>query len=288
MRRILVCAAVAAALAVVTPRARAAESLGDRRDAWPSEITKRPLTLATGMLELWVPVQLNASKGADWKPVTSNPSIAFGITDEWTIGIRHLVGLCFGGASNGCATVYNDAGVFTRLSLLRGAGLDVAIQGGVDATRWSEPRMWAANAGLILRAGGGALALTAEPMVSFGLKDRDTTSSRTTGFGWNLGSYDIVTSEATFGNKEHLSVPVTVQLQLGPALALAVGASLEGPLNPPSGSFSDFYRIPAGAALIVTPFKYLDIGASFTMPAFAGKNDTRDVRFISAFVAIRI
>lgn len=287
MRRTLVRAAIAAALFTTITPVRAAESLGDTRRSWPQEITKRPLTLGTGMLELWVPVQLNASKDADWKPVTSNPSIAFGITDEWTIGIRHLTGICLGGASNGCANVYNDAGVFTRISLMRGAGLDVAVQGGLDATRWSEPRMWAANAGLLLRAGGGAVALTAEPMVSFGLKDRDTTPSRTAAFGWNVGSYDIVTSESTFGNKEHLSVPVTLQLQLGPALAVEVGASVEGPLNPATGSFSDFYRIPAGAAVIVSPLKYLDVGAAFTMPAFAGKNDTRDVRFLSLFIALR-
>lgn len=287
MRLMLVCAAAAALVTSTIAPARAAESLGDRRDRWPTEVTKRPLTLGTGMVEVWAPVQLNASKDADWKPVTSNPSVAFGITDEWMIGIRHLVGLCLGGASNGCANVYNDAGVFTRISLLRGAGLDVAIQGGVDATRWSEPRMWAANAGLLLRAGGGALALTAEPMVSFGLKDRDSATSRTAAFGWNVGSYDLTTAETTFGNKEHLSVPVTLQLQLGPALALAVGASLEGPVNPATGSFSDFYRIPAGAALIVTPFKHLDVGASFTMPAFAGKNDTRDVRQLALFIALR-
>lgn len=287
MRHMLACATAAAALFITATPARGAESLGERRDRWPTELTKRPLTLGTGMIEIWAPVQLNASKDADWKPVTSNPSVAFGITDEWMIGVRHLVGLCFGGAEDGCTNVYNDAGVFTRISLLRGAGLDVAIQGGVDATRWSEPRNWAANAGVLLRAGGGALALTAQPTVSFGLKDRDTLPSRTTAFGWNMGSYDVVTPAATLGNKEHLSVPVTLQLQLGPTLALVAGASLEGPLNPPFGSFEDVYQIPVGAALLVTPFKYLDVGAAFTMPAFAGNNDTRDLRVLSLFVAIR-
>ena len=289
MRRMLVCAAATAALLITTTApARAAESLGARRDTWPSEITKRPLTLGAGMVEVWAPVQLDVSKGADGKPVTSNPSLAIGITDEWMIGVRHLEGLCFGGVSNGCANLYNDTGLFTRVSLLRGGGLDVAIQGGVDATRWSDPRNFAANAGLILRAGGGPIAVTAAPAVSFGLRDRDTTPSRTGVFGWNLGTYDINTAEGTIGNKENFSVPVTVQLQLGSALALAVGASLEGPLNPPVGSFSDYYRIPAGAAVVVTPIRWVDVGASLTFPAFAGKGDTRDVRVLAAFVAFRI
>ncbi len=288
MRQMLVCAAAAAALFNTIAPVHAAESLGDMRDRWPTELTKRPLTLGTGMIEIWAPVQLNASKDADWKPVTSNPSIAFGITDEWMIGVRHLVGICFGGADDGCTNVYNDTGAFTRFSVMRGGGLDVAIQAGVDVTRWSEPRNYAANAGLLLRAGGGALALTAEPMVSFGLKDRDTIASRTTAFGWNMGTYDVITPEGTVGNKEHLSVPVTLQLQLGPTLAVVAGASLEGPLNPEVGSFSDFYRIPAGAGLVVTPFKYLDVGATFTFPDFGGKNDTRDTRVLALFVAARI
>ncbi len=287
MRRLLVCATTMAALFTTITPARAAQSLGDQRDRWPQEITKRPLTLGAGMLELWLPVQLDASKDADWKPVTSNPSLAFGITDEWTIGIRHLQGLCFGGVSNGCANVYNDTSVFTRISLARGGGYDVAVQGAFDVTKWSDPRNYAADAGLILRAGGGVVAITAEPTVSFGLKDRDTVPSRTTAFGWNAGSYDLLISEDTVGNKEWLSVPVTLQLQLGPALAVEVGGSLEGPLNPPIGSFSDVYRIPVGAAVILTPVRNFDVGAAFTFPQFAGKNDTRDVRALTLFIALR-
>jgi hypothetical protein len=290
MRRMLVRAAVATALFTVIAPVFAKESLAER-DTWPTELTKRPLTLAAGMVELWAPLQVNASDGADWKPVTSNPSIAFGITDEWMIGVRHLVGLCFGGADDGCPNVYNDTGVFSRVSLMRGSGLDIAVQGGFDVTRWAEPMNYAAHAGLLLRAGGGALALTAEPSVSFGLNDRDVAGrTRTTAFGWNMGTYDVLTPEETFGNnKEHLSVPVTLQLQLGSALALVAGASLEGPLNPPSGqSFADLYRIPVGAGVVFTLLKTLDVGATFTFPSFAGNDDTRDLRQIAVFLAARI
>ncbi len=289
MRRMLARAAVAAALFTTISPARAADvALGGARDRWPMEITKRPLTLGAGMVEVWAPVQLNASKDADWKPVTLNPSLALGLTDQWQIGIRHLVGICLGGASNGCPNVYNDVGAYTRFSLGRSGGLDVAVQGGVDLTRFQEPRNWAAWGGVLLRAGGGAVAFTVAPAVSFGLKDRDTIASRSQPIAWNLGTYDVVTNETTFGNKEHLSVPVTLQLQLAPAIALAVGGSLEGPLNPVVGSFSDVYRIPLGAAVVLTPFRYLDLGASLTFPAFAGKNDTRDIRALSVFAAFRI
>lgn len=287
MRRIL-CAAAAALVTAIAAPARADVSLGERRDTWPAEITKRPLTLGGGMIEVWAPLQLNASKDADWEPVTSNPSIALGLSDQWMIGVRHLVGLCFGGTDAGCANLYNDVGAFTRLSLVRGGGVDVAVQAAVDVNQLREPRAWDAQAGLLLRFGGGAIALTAAPSVSFGLNDRDTRPSRTQLIQWNLGTYDFPVATSTVGNKEHLSVPVTLQLQLGPALAIAVGASLEGPLNPEIGDFGDYYRVPAGAAVVVTPIRWIDVGAAFTMPAFAGQNDTRDVRFLTAFVAFRI
>jgi hypothetical protein len=292
-------AAAAALLVTSTTAAGAAEpALGGPRDAWPAEITRRPLTLGGGMVEVWAPLQLNASEDADWEPVTSNPSIAFGVTDRWMIQVRHIVGLCFGGESAGCPEPYDDVGGMTRLSLGRGGGLDIALQGAVHAFRIAsgDPRLWSADASVLLRAGGGALALTVQPTVSFGLNERDALVTRVTPIAWNLGTYDVVTPGVTavtpgpssIGNKETVSLPVTVQLQLGPALALAVGASLEGPLDPEVGSFEDYYRIPAGVAAVFTPLRYLDVGASLTFPSFAGADDTRDLRQLALFAAFRI
>ncbi len=289
MRRYLVRAAAAAALLINLASARAADDLGGSRGNWPTEITRRPLTLAQGMIEVTAPVQLNASKDADWKPVTLNPSIALGLTDQWMVGARTFVGLCLGGASNGCPHVYNDLSAFTRLSFIRSNGVELALQGAVNAAPITDTAAWAADAGLALRFGGGALAITVQPTVSFGLNDRDTRPSRTIATPWNFGTYDIYTPQSTtFGNKEQLSVPATLQLQLAPMLALAAGASLEGPINPAVGSFGDYYRIPLGFAAILTPLPNLDLGATFTFPRMAGKNDTRDIRQLAAFVAFRI
>jgi hypothetical protein len=301
MRRQLVRAAVCAALLTMLagPALAADRALGGDRHEWPTELTRRPLTLGQGMIEVWAPVQLNASEDADWEPVTLNPSINFGITDLWQIGIRHIVGICIGDAEDGCPRVYDDIGVTTRFSLGRGAGLDFALQGAVQVAPIRDPAAWAAEVGLLLRAGGGAVAITAAPTVSFGLNDRDTRTSRITPILWNLGTYDVVTRSApsaettdptfaTIGNKEHLSVPVTLQLQLGQALALVAGVSVEGPLNPEVGGFEDFYRVPVGAGVVFTALGNLDLGAALTFPAFAGENDTRDVRILSAFLAFRI
>jgi hypothetical protein len=298
MRRHLARAAAAAALMVTTVTARAAEQpamVGTTRDNWPTEITKRPLTLAQGMFEIAAPVQFNASEDADWKPITLNPSVAFGITDRWMLGVRHFVGVCFGGADNGCAHVYNDVSAYTRIAFARTHGVDLAVQGAFNVAPLTDNEAYSAEAGLLARFGGGALALTVQPTVSFGLNDRDTLRSRTTPIPWNFGTYDIITPTSTqtvggaiVGNKEHLSVPATLQLQLGPAFALAAGASLEAPLNPEVGSFSDYYQIPIGFAAVFTPARHIDIGASFTFPNLAGKNNTSDTRQLAAFLALRI
>jgi hypothetical protein len=297
MRRHLVRAAAAAALFTVTTAALAAEPttaaqteplLGGPRDRWPTEIARRPLTLARGMFEIAAPLQLNASEGADWEPVTLNPSIAFGVTDSWTLGVRHFVGLCFGGTDAGCPEVYNDVSAFTRLSVLRTGGTEVALHAALDVAPLTDPEAFAAEAGLAVRLGGGMVALTLQPTVGFGLNDRDTRTSRTAPIAWNFGTYDIITPQETVGNKEHLSLPATLHLQLLPTLAVAAGASLEGPLDPEVGDFEDYYRIPVGFAAVLTPIHNLDVGASLTYPNMAGKDDTLDVRQLAVFVAFRI
>jgi hypothetical protein len=303
MRRQLVRAASAALLTMLAAPALAADqALGGDRDRFPTEITRRPLTLPQGMIEVWAPVQLNASEDADWKPVTLNPSLNFGITDRWQIGLRHIVGICLGETEDGCAKVYDDVGVTTRLSLGRGGGLDLALQGALQVAPISDPQAWSGEVGLLVRAGGGAVAITAAPTLSFGLNDRDLRGSRLTPITWNLGTYDVVQRSSpgaetapgpgdptgTIGNKEHIAVPVTLQIQLGKALALFGGASVEGPLNPEVGDFSDYWRIPVGAGAVFTASPNFDVGAALTFPLFAGENDTRDIRILSAFLAFRI
>jgi hypothetical protein len=289
MRAMLLRAAAAAALLAAFAPARAEESPeapGEDKNAWPIELTKRPLTAARGLLELWLPLQLN-STGATWQPVTLNPSLVYGITSRWEIGVRNIVGLCFGGESNGCPNVYGDVGAFTRVRLGRPAGIDLAVQGGLDWVHIQEPTNWAAWGGVVLRAGGGILVVTLAPSVSFGLKDRDGIPSRVQPIAWNAGSYDLVTAEATFDNREHLSTPATLQLQLGRVLAVEVGVSLEGPLDPQSTTFANEYWIPVGAAVILTPLLSLDVGAAYTMPRLWGNNTARDVKTVSIFIALR-
>jgi hypothetical protein len=293
MHRHLRAAALAALLALAAGPALAQDRplLATSKDNWPTELTRRPLTLGAGMFELYVPVAINMSKGDVGKPVTSNPSLYFGLTDRWMLGVRHLVGLCLSGTSNGCTHTYNDVSVDTVVSLARSSGLDLAIGAAVN---WAPlhgdaglPSAWSGEGRVIVRAGGGAVGLTVAPTLNFGLNDRDR-ATKWAATTFNLGTYDLVSVEPSVDNKEFLTVPATLQIQLGPSLALAAGASLDGPLDTTGVSFSDAYRIPVSAALVVTPIPWVDLGASFTFTNLLGKGHSADFRALGIFGAFRI
>jgi hypothetical protein len=83
-----------------------------------------------------------------------------------------------------------------------------------------------------------------------------------------------------------------------PNVAVSLGTALSGPLytTPPpallgdrtgTGSFSDLYTVPLGAALIVTPTRDIDVGASFTLLNAFGANGTWDVRSSQLFASYR-
>ncbi len=287
MRRIWVRAAVAAAVVGTAGLARAQEPLlADKVDRWPTEITRRPLTLDAGMVEVWAPIQFNMAPGSVAKPTFLNPSLYLGITNFWQIGVRHFEGLCLGSASQGCANVYNDVSVDTLVSFLRTEGLQLAIGGAVNYAPFN-PGTWAGEVRVVGRAGGGALALTVAPQISWGFGNRDR-AARTAPIAFNLGTYDVITPEATTGNREQLSLPVTLQLQLGSNLAAFAAASLEGPIDVEKKSFGSYYTIPFGAGLVITPVKWIDVGASWTWTNLMGKNANGQSRFLAAFLAFRV
>lgn len=280
--------AVFAALFVTFAASAAAQEpiLQDDPGQWPTEVTRRPLTLGAGMVELSVPVNFNLSKGAEGEPVFLNPSLSFGMSDRWTLGVRHFLGLCLNGASHGCPNTYNDVSVTSRFSLGRASGLDLALGLALNAAPLPNDTSFSGEAGLMIRAGGGALALTLAPTVNFGLNKRDTYGKRF-GVATNLATYDLITPEDVLPNRDWLLVPATLQLQLGPTLALAVSAAVNGPLNPEVGSYGDYYRVPVGVAAVLSPLRYVDLGAGITFPHLAGKSNTADDRFVSVFLAFR-
>jgi hypothetical protein len=264
---------------------------------WPTEISQRPLTLGAGMIELFVPGNVNLSKGSNGTPITLAPSLYFGITDHWMVGVRHTEGICVGGTSNGCAHVYNDVSADTVISFGRSrsgleAGLGFALNyapiNSVSSTASTTSGAWSGEARFLLRASGGALGLTLAPTINVGLNDRNNRTKWTAGSFDIGGTYNQLHVVSTPENKEVLAVPATLQLQLASSLALVGGIALEGPINPVVGSFDKTYRIPIMGGAVVSPARWLDVGATINWPNLFGRSSTGEVRSLGVFAAFRI
>jgi hypothetical protein len=279
-RSLRAAAAASLVLAAAAGLARAdEESVLDRppdKDAWPTELVRRPLTLAQGMFELTLPVNANLAPGAVAQPVFLNPSLYYGVTPNVTVGLRHFVGLCVTGSSNGCGDVYNDVSVDSIWSFVREQNTDVALGAALNASHLDPVTL---NAEVRLAARyrmGSVAAVTVAPQLNFGLTERDTQAT-------------IVGTNATTasGNREVLTVPVTLQVQGTDRLAVAVSTAIAGPLDPQVGGFGDSYTIPLAAEVDYAVTNMLDLGANFSFTNLAGKNSTSDARFGKVFARAR-
>lgn len=294
MRKTIAWAPLCALLGLAVANPAAAQSqqqpqplLASSKSNWTSEITRRPLTLGAGMFEITAPVNFDVSVGAGWKPVTINPSLYIGITDHWQIGVRHAVGICIGGISNGCPHIYNDISFDTLVSLGRAAGFDIALGGALNVAPIYNPQAWSGEARIVGRLGGGPIALTLAPTINFGFNDRDT-RGRFVYYPINLSTYNLYTPQTNPDNRESVVLPGTLQLQLGPALAAFGTAAWVAPIDPKVGSIKSFYQIPLSAGAVLTPIRWLDIGGAFTWPRFAGNQENRQLRAVTFFAAFRI
>lgn len=287
MRRLVTLAVLAFVLVFATP-ARAADEpiLGATRGSWPTEISKRPLTLGTGMAEVSLPVNVDLSDGADAQPVFLNPSIAFGVTDRLTVAVRHFLGVCLSGENHGCPDVYNDLSLGALLSIGRTSGIDAAVGVALNLAPITDNTALAGEGRLVLRGGTDAFALTIAPTLNVGVNDRDVRRKRY-GVPMNFGTYDVLLPEEQPENREVLLIPGTLQFQVAPNLAVAASASLNGPISPRNGGYGDYYTVPVGFAAVLTPLRYVDVGAALTFPNLLGKNNTADRRLLSVFLALR-
>lgn len=295
-------AALAVTLAVLVPAApRAQESVLDQpidKEGWPTEITSRPLTLARGMGEVTVPLGIGLTKDRAGKPTLLSPSVYYGVSDTLTVGIRTFQGLCFSGAPS-CPKVFNDLSIDTLWRLWRGASTDLAAGVALNASPLTDPFMLAAEVRMVGRFRGGPLSLTVAPGLEVGLTERDADVAHGQPLAFPLatttfGFFQPVPGNGVPlvpGNKEFLRIPATLAVQATPSVALAVATSLDGPLDPPTGSFSDYYSVPLGGALVLSPSNMLDLGVSFTFLNLAGKQrgqlDGVDQRAMQVFVSGR-
>lgn len=257
----------------------------------PAAVVDRSLTLPAGLLEVWLPLGVSLSNGAGGEPTFLNPSISYGVSDGLTVGLRHLLGLCVSGTDGNCPEVYNDVGLDVLYAPVRSERLDVAGGVTVSLAPIADPTAVTAEVRLPIKLRRNPLAVVLSPSVNFGLNERDDGTPvvrKRYGVAFSAGTYDVVIPAETSANREVLRVPLTVQFQLRPEVALLAGASLDGALDPPVGNFGDAYRVPVMAGLVFVPGRFVDLGAALAFPDLLGKDGTADDRFLSVFAALRI
>jgi hypothetical protein len=275
----------AAALAALVLAGLPSRAAAQTSATWPTELTQRPLTLRQDMLEIWVPLQSNFSSDLVGEPIFLNPSITYGLTDQWSVGLRHFLGVCLRDEEAGCPQVYNDVSVETVYALGAQGPVNMAAR---LALNWApiDPSTWSAEVGALARGNLGPVTVLLAPALNFGLSDRDQ-PGKVTGTPISLGSYSVLIPTFSVDNREYLLLPATVQVQVTPMLAAVGAIAANGPLNPEAGGYGDFYEVPVSLGAVWTPVRTLDVGAHFTWNDLAGANGDADRRIAGLFATLR-
>src|SRR3990172_9892059 len=86
---------------------------------WPTEETKRPITLTKGMLQINGNIGVSMSKELVGKPIVVTPNVFYGVSDKLTIGLVNS-SLCVTGKDNGCAKAFNSLGLDVIFAFMTG------------------------------------------------------------------------------------------------------------------------------------------------------------------------
>lgn len=265
---------------------------GPPRGVWPQELSARGTVLPRGMIEVVAPLGINLTSDRGGKPVFLSPAVTIGVTDDLSIGVRTILGICFNAAADGCPQPYNDLAFEATWRAWRRWGAEIAAGLGLTTGPF-DPFTMSADVRVHARWAGGPFAFALAPSLSFGLTERDTvTTGKRVPISFPLASYSFGWYQDVTGNREILTVPAVVQVQVIPALSAAVGLAMIAPLDPVDGGPSDYVTFPFGAAVIVTPTGALDVGVSFTFRSLFGREKwpqsrPGESRLGQIFVAVR-
>lgn len=236
---------------------------------WPSADLDRPLGLGPGMFELRTTLAADLSDGEAFRTVSFAPDLYYGVTERLSIGVVHTHfatltpepdevspaglgahaptapvvqpgdGLCLG---DGCARVYDNAGVDVRLALgaMRGR-IQLRAHAGMEAANF-DPLRLGGRVGLTGRIRAGPAALLVDASVRVGLLRREV------------------------GNDDVLSLPVALVLQATPSIVVELASGVYGPLTEVRAGA----RVPATLGLLYAVSSALDLGASVGFPALLG------------------
>jgi hypothetical protein len=143
--------------------------------------------------------------------------------------------------------------------------------------RISDPTLLAAQGRIEAKWGTGPVAVVFSPTLTVGLTNRDDASQHMLGI-----------AQQSVGNRESIAIPLQLQLQLLPAVAVFGGVALAGSIDPPTGSFGDTYTIPVSVGAQVSFTNRFDVGATLNFPTLGGANSTADNRLLTGFLALRL
>jgi hypothetical protein len=241
------------------------------KDTWPLEVTKRPLTLAKGMLEIRGDTfMFNLSKDAVGKPFSLAPDIYYGVDSKLSVGLTHGglftqagSGICLAGEDNQCPQVYDNFGIEALYGLMLGGSFQVALRGGFVSPQISDDFGGGLKIGALGRLQTGNIAIVFDPGLYVEIIDRDT-------------------------REQFVNIPVWVQFQVNTQTVAFVSTGMYGPLS----DFGDNYLIPLGVGATMAANNRIDFGAEFQLPMLAGNRpdgiDAFDARQLIVRAALRL
>lgn len=205
-----------------------------------------PAGLFTARLNLLV----NASKGTFGAPTSLAPDLYYSVSDTVQIGLVHTlpmgwqslpgVSLCLSGTPE-CPDVYRNVGLDFMYGLLFG-DFHLSLHSSLYFLQVSSPRwpMWTVGVTGKFHF-TDAVALFFDPQVGITLANRDL-------------------------YKDWLFIPVELQFQVAPPVALKLLTGVTGQLS----DLGDTYRVPLGVGVVGNLNSHLDLGLRFSFDNLLG------------------
>jgi hypothetical protein len=258
--------------AVEHPGDKAVEHGGEEtytKETWPLEVTHRPLTLATGLIEITAPVVVSLDNGGVAKPIRFPASAYYGVNDQLTVGVFFPTGPCVTGTDNGCAKFINDVGVEAKFLVVPKGQFQAALVAGLVVPQFSDAAsnlQTSLELGAILRYDMLPAAVRFDPRLFLGL------SGRSNSF-----------------NREVINLPVTVEYQANKQLVVEASVGLSFVADPPVGSLSDTLATQIAVGGVYAVSNKLDVGAEFSFDDLIGSNSSSAAtRSLKVFANIRM
>lgn len=221
------------------------------RDDWPGALTKRSITLPSTLIDLRVPLVLNLSKDSVMEPWFVAPAAAVGLTDDVTLRAytpENGTGVCLAGSAHGCdERRWNDLAVELIYAAARSEQQQLAVRGGFEVYRMSDPLLLALKLGGVYKTTAGNLAFVLGGDFRIGLSERDEGNLRETFTVYAEPQLQLTETVALFGEIQavveldpvastsgvgiDISDTLRVPLALGVEWALAHRVSVGGKLR---------------------------------------------------------